>query len=82
MYVAFADIDVGTRKKVLSRVGIKLTEKFGSVPDTPEKFEEVFNGSEIDSDVISILRNEYGSTGFTVSYTVGQLYDEYKRLMK
>lgn len=82
MYITFLDIDVGTRKKVLNRVGAKLIGKFGSVPDAPNEFEREFNELCLDTDIVTILKNEYDSTGYTISYTVDQLYEEYHRMMR
>lgn len=82
MYITFLDIDVGTRKEVLNRVGAKLIGEFGSVPDAPKEFEEKFNELSLDTDIIKILKSKYDKTGFTITYTVDQICSEYNRLMK
>ena len=82
MYITFLDVDVGTRSKVLNKIGAKFIMEYGAVPEASDEFTNKFNELKLDTDIIEILRNEYDKTGYTVSYTIEQLRDAYYRYMK
>lgn len=78
----FHDIDVETRKRVLKRVGSKLVSRFGAVPESQEEFAQKFSEMSLDREVIEILRKEYDKTGFTVTYTIEDVYSFYDAMMR
>lgn len=82
MYIAFDNIDALTKSKVLNVIGNKFIMRYGDVPEDNEEFEEKFNKLELDKNIVGILKESYGKTGYTVSYSVSQLKDEYLNSMK